>query len=33
MELKRGENRLSFKVRDINDSEMQYSSPIIIDVR
>ncbi len=33
MELKRGENQLLFKVKDINDNEMQYSGPIIIDVR
>jgi hypothetical protein len=33
MDLKRGENRLTVKVKDINDNEMQYSSPIIIEVR
>ena len=33
IELRRGENRLTIKVKDINDNEMQYSSPIIIDVR
>jgi hypothetical protein len=33
MELKRGENRLTFKVKDICDNEMQLSPPIMIDVR
>jgi hypothetical protein len=33
IELKRGENRLTIKLKDINDSEMLYSSPVIIDVR
>ena len=33
MELQRGENRMSIKVIDINNNVMQYSSPVIIDVR
>jgi hypothetical protein len=33
MVLQRGENRMTIKVKDINNNEMQYSSPVIIDVR
>jgi hypothetical protein len=33
MDLKRGENRMTVKIKDINDNEMLYPSPIIIEVR